>query len=339
MGNEIIRTEQNSQVPSREMLDYRKEMAKWFIDSHYFGNMNTGQAIVKMMVGEELGLAPLQAMTDVYVFQGKGQNVIIQVASRTIAAKINQHPNYSYKVLQHSPVICEIEFLKNGESIGVYKYTIEKAKQAGLAGKDNYRNHAEDMLYYRAISKGYKMYCPDVISFPVYVESEVEEMNLSEPAHIGNSSEIASPDILSQSKQHDAQEVAYTIEEKEPQKEELQEPIQEIQTSSLESVLDKIRARAISFNNNENADLEEYKKAAIHLSTLMDGNKATCQAFLKEVFNKESSKLLTFGECSALVEFIGIKQYDDGFFPQVSALDSADLFKEYIKEKEGMNNE
>jgi hypothetical protein len=47
------------------------------------------------------------------------------------------------------------------------------AKTAGLAGGATWRQYPENMLFWRAMSNGVKMFCPDVFLAPVYTPDEL----------------------------------------------------------------------------------------------------------------------------------------------------------------------
>jgi len=145
------------------------EIARAAAASRFF-QLDPAQAIIKVLMGRELGVAPIASLTDIHIIQGKPV-----VGSGMIAARIKASGKYNYKVKTSDDTRCDLEFFEEGESQGIHSYTMERAKRAGNAGKDNYRKHAEDMLFARAISSGYKKYCPDVFQAKVYTPGEIEE--------------------------------------------------------------------------------------------------------------------------------------------------------------------
>lgn len=130
------------------------------------------QAVAKIMWGRELGVGPIAAMTGISVIQGRPE-----VGAHLIAAAIKKHPRYDYRVVEHTSAACEIEFFQDEKPCGRTRYTLDDAKAAGLATKDNWRKHPRSMLFARAISEGYRTHCPDAfgMSGPVYSEGEIEE--------------------------------------------------------------------------------------------------------------------------------------------------------------------
>jgi hypothetical protein len=131
-------------------------------------------AIVKIMAGQEMGLAPFESMTGINIIKGRPT-----LAAATIGAKIKASSKYDYRVKVSTELKSQIDFyeLEDGKRtmIGSSTYTIEQAKTAGLLSKDNWKMYPEDMLFARNISRGSRRYTPDVFSTPIYTAEEIEE--------------------------------------------------------------------------------------------------------------------------------------------------------------------
>lgn len=63
----------------------------------------------------------------------------------------------------------------DGELIGRATYTIDEAKVAGLAGKDNWKKNPADMLVARASTRAIKWYCPGVLIGGALSPEDVEQ--------------------------------------------------------------------------------------------------------------------------------------------------------------------
>ena len=62
------------------------------------------------------------------------------------------------------------------------RYTIADAKAAGIAGKDNWKNHPKDMLFAAVIRQGTRRHCPDVLrGVSSDVDTEIAETVESVP--------------------------------------------------------------------------------------------------------------------------------------------------------------
>jgi hypothetical protein len=124
-------------------------------------------AITKIIAGRSIGLDPFSSMSGLHVMQGR-----VEVGSHLIAGAIKRSARYDYRVREKSSNACRIEFFELGESIGVEVWTMDHARRAGLASA-TWQKHPKAMLFARCISSGYRTYCPDVFSCPVYSQGEI----------------------------------------------------------------------------------------------------------------------------------------------------------------------
>lgn len=140
--------------------------------SGFFSDSKQGaQAAVKVMAGQELGFGPIASMTGIYIVKGR-----VTLSANLMGAAIKRHPNYTFRVTEHTATNCVIEFIENGEVIGTSAFSMDDAKAAGLSGSETYRKFPKNMLYARALSNGAKWYCPDVFGGgPIYTPDELGE--------------------------------------------------------------------------------------------------------------------------------------------------------------------
>lgn len=144
-------------------------IGKVLADSGFFqDSRGAAQAAVKVMAGAELGFGPVASMTGIYIVKNR-----VTISANLMAAAIKRHPNYTFRVREHTSEVCTIDFIEKGEAVGTSSFTIEDAKTAGLLGSDNYRKFARNMLFARALSNGAKWHCPDVFGGPVYTPDEL----------------------------------------------------------------------------------------------------------------------------------------------------------------------
>ena len=140
-------------------------MAKTFAESGLFADTkDLAKAFVKIQAGQEIGIAPFQAMSGIHIIQGKPT-----IGAGIMASKVKGSGKYDYKVLQQDETACILEFFEGKTSLGKSSFTIDDAKKAGT---QNVTKYARNMLFARAISNGVKWYCPDVFSGPVYTPED-----------------------------------------------------------------------------------------------------------------------------------------------------------------------
>lgn len=194
------------------MLDHFRTdpvgLTQHFFESGFFSDTKSlSQAIVKMVAGEELGLGPMTSMQGFHVIQGKPT-----ISGQIMASKVKMSAKYDYRVREATATRCLIEWFQDGESVGESEYTFEQAQRAGLTGKDNWRKTPEDMLFNRAIARGVRRHCPDVLAgATAYVPEElgVEVDTNGDPIHVeqSGSSPEPSPVEPSEPEEVDAQVV------------------------------------------------------------------------------------------------------------------------------------
>jgi hypothetical protein len=84
----------------------------------------------------------------------------MELSSNLIAALLEAHPHYAYAIVETTNERCELEFFKDGRSLGKAKFDAADATTSGLADTDYYRHYPSDMFFARAITRGARRYCP-----------------------------------------------------------------------------------------------------------------------------------------------------------------------------------
>lgn len=161
-------------------------VAKILYESKLFTDTKSeAQAVVKVLAGQEYGLAPFAAMRGIHIIQGQpvpGAHVLAQAIKRS--------GHYTFKVLAHTLDKCSLEFFQKApggwESLGVETFTLDDAKRAGLLGKQNWQKHPRNMLFARAVANGARFHCPDITGGPVLVVEELEDGGDAPPVTVTN---------------------------------------------------------------------------------------------------------------------------------------------------------
>lgn len=161
-------------------------MAETFAKSGLFKDTaDMAKAFVKIQAGQEIGIAPFQAMSGIHIIQGKPT-----IGAGIMASKIKGSGKYDYKVIQQDEKACSLDFYQGKEKLGNSTFTIEDAQKAQT---QNITKFARNMLFARAISNGLKWYCPDVFSGPVYTPEDFN--GVEQPG--GNFTEDISHEVVS----------------------------------------------------------------------------------------------------------------------------------------------
>jgi hypothetical protein len=136
---------------------YLERLAAAAADSGLYGGgaKVKAQLLMKLIYGRDLQIPVSAALSAIDIYDGK-----MELSSNLIAALLEAHPHYAYAIVETSDERCELEFFKDGRSLGKAKFDAADAVTAGLADTDYYRHYPSDMFFARAITRGARRYCP-----------------------------------------------------------------------------------------------------------------------------------------------------------------------------------
>ena len=145
-----------------------------FVQSGMFKDIKTqAEAVVKILAGRELGLAPIESMNNIFIVNGR-----TTVMAGIIASLIKKSGKYDYKIDTLTDTDCALTFFAIEEGklkeLGKSTFTFKDAAKAGLVNKDVWKNYPRNMLFARALSNGSKWFCPNV--FSGYTREEIESI-------------------------------------------------------------------------------------------------------------------------------------------------------------------
>lgn len=164
MSNELT-------IHSAPVIPYSdmEKMAGVIAQSGLFGVRHPAQALALMLVAQAEGLHPATAARDYHVIQGRPALRTDAMLARFQAAggKVQWH-DYT------DDVVSATFGHPAGGSLRV-EWTIERARTAGLAGKETWKQYPRAMLRARVISEGIRTVYPGVLS-GMYTPEEVRDM-------------------------------------------------------------------------------------------------------------------------------------------------------------------
>ena len=138
-------------------------IAEAFALSGYFrGARDAAQALTKMLIGRELGLAPGSAIRAIYI----SEDGRVGLYAETMAALVRRHPRYDYRVPEHTNEACRVAIIDRatGEVMGEVRWTLEEARAAGLLRKANWVKYPRPMLFARALTEAVRVHAPDAFA-------------------------------------------------------------------------------------------------------------------------------------------------------------------------------
>ena len=193
-----ILTTRQAQPPAVQQATHDMEMAKAtaiakagdLLPRTY--RSNPGAVLLAMDWADRVGLSVMDAIHGVAWVQGKP--VIDATLQRALATRAG------YRILvtdaSRTSVTAKVVLTATGETLGSVTYTIEDARTAGLAGKDNWKKNPEDMLVARATSRAVRRYCSDALVGGGLTEDEAESLLVDDTPTV--TAEVVTPDPVTE---------------------------------------------------------------------------------------------------------------------------------------------
>jgi hypothetical protein len=139
-----------------------------------------------MMAGAELGVGPMQSLQGIDLIQGRPSvsaelmRALVAQAGHTIILEVAD---------DHATATCRRKEWSADQPSALYRWTLDDAKRAGLAGKDGWKKYPRAMLTARVTSEACRAVFPDVIVGLSYVPEELESLpaatqGLSKPGEV-----------------------------------------------------------------------------------------------------------------------------------------------------------
>jgi hypothetical protein len=152
------------------MSDIR-EMAKAAAASGLFPSARTPEAAMTLMLlCQAEGLHPIQALRRYHIIDGTP-------SMRTDAMLASfQERGGRVKWIRTDEEVCEAMFSHQSSGDVTVKWTLEDAKRAGIASKQNWGKYPRQMLRARVISEGVRMCLPEVV-VGICSEEEVRDLD------------------------------------------------------------------------------------------------------------------------------------------------------------------
>lgn len=138
------------QVTFQEM----EKLAEAIASSGLFGMKNASQALALMAIAQAEGQHPALAARDYHIVQGRPV-----LKSDAMLARF-QAAGGRMTMIDYTDAKVSAEFTHPQGGTVTIDWDIERAKRAGLAGKDNYKNYPRQMLRARVISEGIRTVFP-----------------------------------------------------------------------------------------------------------------------------------------------------------------------------------
>lgn len=118
--------------------------------------------LAAILMGRELGLGPMESMRSISIIDGRPSPSAEWMVARIFEA------GHVLTVPEQTAETCTVKGTRYREGQIItemsYTFTMEMAKRAGLASKDNWKHYPEAMLYWRAVAQLARQLFPDVLA-------------------------------------------------------------------------------------------------------------------------------------------------------------------------------
>lgn len=162
----------------RAEFDLNQRYAKAFAKSGLFSDIAGGseeqqiaRALIKIELGKSMGFSAAESMTGIDIIKGR-----VSVGANLRASRM-QRSGYTWDILQLDNNGCRLKIYNSGTEMGEVSFTVEDARAAGLAGKDNYKMNPRNMFFARAITNAQRWYAPGILSINIPSNEEAEYLD------------------------------------------------------------------------------------------------------------------------------------------------------------------
>jgi len=161
------------------------------------GKLNIPQIMTLMIMGESMGLNPIQAVFQLNIIYGKPE-LSAAVMANIIKSTGKYYWTSEYETEKDAVVACHMRCYERVEGeeptfLGISSFSMEDAKRAGLTSNKLYKTYPRNLLFARALSNAAKWYFPDAFGGGVYVEGELSQEEETSKSNNTNSGTKATP--------------------------------------------------------------------------------------------------------------------------------------------------
>lgn len=174
MAGEVVKFEPQAQAPARRSFDEIMRMAETIAKSRLFGVTQVDQVVALMLMAEAEGRHVASAMQDYSVIQGKPS-----LKAEAMLARFQQAGG-KVKWTELSDTRCAAVFSHSQCEPVEIDWDMQRARQAGLGGKDMWKKFPRQMLRARVISEGVRTAYPGALG-GMYAAEEVMDFEPTAP--------------------------------------------------------------------------------------------------------------------------------------------------------------
>ncbi len=154
-------------IPTKEEMGFLYEQAALLHSTGLHGGHTPDELMVMMLKGLELGIPPQQAVTQLYIADGK----LTMQADLMRALVLRQGGKIRPTLM--TDVGCVVEATRPTGEVTEVRYTMQDAEKAGLTGSAIWQKYPRQLLFARATSEACRVVFSDMLLGTVYTPEEL----------------------------------------------------------------------------------------------------------------------------------------------------------------------
>jgi hypothetical protein len=156
---------------TKQQIEDRMAVARYYINSGLIPRAldKPEKVLVIMALAQALDVPIMHALNSMYVVNGKPA----MQADIMRALIFRSYPNATFEIKENTNKKCTILAGRPVSKPQEFSFTIEEAHQAGLTGKDVWKNYAKAMLLARATTIAARVLFADVLMGVIYTPEEL----------------------------------------------------------------------------------------------------------------------------------------------------------------------
>lgn len=175
--NTQVTVRSNQEIAVHHSFQEMERMATYVAKAGIFGVKTVDAAMALMLLAQSEGIHPMKAVQEYDIIQGRPAMKATAMAARFEAAG----GKITWRKLDDTQ--AEAEFSHPTGGTIVIGWDLEKAKRAGLAGKDVWKQYPRAMLRSRVVSEGIRTVLPGVLGGK-YTPEEAANIETVEPISV-----------------------------------------------------------------------------------------------------------------------------------------------------------
>jgi len=146
-----------------------------FVPRHFAGKPD--EAAAALMLGDELGLAPVSALRSIFVIGGTPG-----MYAKTMVALVQSRGHEVWTEVETSTKVTVCGRRAGSDKVERSEWTLDRARRAGYTNNKKYETTPEDMLYARAAATVCRRIAADVLAGIPFTVEELELEDEAKPA-------------------------------------------------------------------------------------------------------------------------------------------------------------